>query len=58
MNCPLHEVRKLAPSAIIDWVDGLNPDNLEYLTMYHQCCLVIHRESGKIGPKRKHSRAV
>ena len=56
LNCPLHEVRKLEPSAIIDWVDELNPDNLDYLTMYHQCCLVIHRESGKIGRKRKSPR--
>lgn len=53
LNCPLHEVRKLEPNAIIDWVDGLNPDSLEYLTMYHQCCLVIQRESGKIGKKRR-----
>lgn len=42
--CPLHEVRKLEPAAIVAWMDGLNSNEKEFLMMYHQCCLVINRE--------------
>ena len=50
--CPLHEVRKLEPAAILDWLDGLSAEQRDYLMLYHQCCLVITRESDSIGERR------
>lgn len=44
-NCPLHEVRKLEPTAIIDWLDALNRDEQDFLTIYHRCCLLTKREN-------------
>ena len=43
-NCPLHEVRKMPPTAIIDWMDGLNHEEKEFVALYHQCCLVTKWE--------------
>lgn len=31
--------------AVIDWIDALEPDDLEYLVKYHQCCHAVHREA-------------
>ena len=47
-SCPLHEVRKLEPTAIIDWLDALNPDEKDFLTTYHQVCLETKRESDRV----------
>jgi hypothetical protein len=44
-GCPLHEVRKLEPARIIDWLDGLSGEEKDFLTLYHQCCLVTKLEA-------------
>ena len=54
-GCPLHEVRKLEPSEIIDWVDRLRPDEKEFLMLYHQCCFVINWERD-MAPRRRRER--
>ena len=43
-GCPLHEVRKMKPSSIIDWLDGLNREEKDFVTLYHHCCLVTKWE--------------
>ncbi len=43
-TCPLHDVRLLEPAAIIDWLDGLSSEERDFLTLYHQCCLVTKWE--------------
>lgn len=68
-GCPLHDVRQLEPAAIIDWLDGLSPEEKDFLMLYHQCCLVINRERDAVAaqpsgratpvrriPGRRHSR--
>ena len=52
-NCPLHEVRKLKPVAIIDWLDALSADETEFLTQYHQCCLMTRWGRGHVDRRRK-----
>ena len=52
-SCPLHEVRKLESAAILDWLDGLSREDLDYLTLYHQCCLVTKWESERNEKKIK-----
>jgi hypothetical protein len=44
-TCPLHDVRKLDPASIIDWLDGLSSEEKDFLTLYHQCCLVAQWEA-------------
>ena len=44
-SCPLHEVRKLEPEAVLRWLDGLTTPEKDFLIMYHQCCLVINQEA-------------
>lgn len=43
-SCPLHEVRKMEPAAIIDWLDGLNREEQDFVALYHECCLVTKWE--------------
>ena len=52
-TCPLHEVRKLKPTAIIDWLDALSGEEKEFLTQYHQCCLMTRWGRGRIEELRK-----
>ena len=46
-GCPLHELRKMEPGQIIDWLDRLNGEEREFLMLYHQCCLVTQWENGR-----------
>ena len=36
-SCPLHNVRKMEPAAIIDWLDGLDGEEKHFLLLYRQC---------------------
>ena len=47
-RCPLHEVRKLEPTAIMDWLDGMSSDDQDFLRLYHQCCLVTQWDSESV----------
>ena len=40
-DCPLFEVRKLAPAKRSQWVEALSKDDLEYLATYHRVCIRI-----------------
>jgi hypothetical protein len=40
-DCPLFELRKLAPSKRLQWVKALSKDDLEYLATYHRVCIRI-----------------
>ena len=56
-TCPLHALRQMEPSAIIDWIDALEDRDREYLMFYHQCCLVTQRERDLAArPKRGRNR--
>lgn len=58
-GCPLHEVRQMEPEAVIDWLDGLSGEEKDYLTFYHECCLMTRCESDWVqgGKKRKRKAA-
>jgi hypothetical protein len=45
-DCPLFEVRKLAPAKRSQWVDALSKADLEYLAAYHRVCIRIRTKSG------------
>jgi hypothetical protein len=51
-SCPLHGLRQMEPSAIIDWLDGLQNDEREFLLFYHQCCLMTWRERNRAAARR------
>jgi hypothetical protein len=55
-GCPLHEVRKPEPAAIIDWLDKLNSEEKDFLTQYHQCCLMTVWERDCVEGRRKRTR--
>lgn len=44
ITCPLHEVRRQEPAAILDWLDNLSREEKDFLILYHQCCLVAKWE--------------
>jgi|ERR1019366_2898444 hypothetical protein len=55
-TCPLRGVRKLKPTAIIDWLDALSSDEKDFLTQYHQCCLMTRWGRGQIERIRRRKR--
>lgn len=34
----------MEPAAIIDWLDGLNREEQDFVALYHECCLVTKWE--------------
>jgi hypothetical protein len=48
-ECPLHQLRKLKSEQIMEWLDGCNRRQIEFLVKYHKCSLVAWWEG--YGPK-------
>ena len=46
-GCLLHELRKMEPRQIINWLDRLDGEEREFLMLYHKCCLVTQWENGR-----------
>ena len=38
--CPLAAVRQIGPSDRLNWIHSLSDADLEYLTNYHQICML------------------
>ena len=50
--CPLFEVRKLDLDERVQWVHRLTDEDLEYLSTYHEICLLWRATGGVENPKR------
>lgn len=47
-DCLLFRVRKMKPSARLNWLDGLAKDDLSFIAAYHHICLNVRLVENRI----------